>query len=123
MEVKPMNANNMNTITKRRALVAIWALAALALLPTTVFVHSGEEHVTGTVTKISDTSVTVKTTAGKAVEVGFDAKTTFAQAKKPVQKSDIKVGDRIVIHAGAHTVEIGAAHSQALEISRTPEPH
>jgi hypothetical protein len=38
--------------------------------------HGGEEHVTGTLTKISDTSVTVKTTAGKTVEVGFDAKMT-----------------------------------------------
>ena len=111
-----MNANNMNTITKRRALGAISALAALALLPTTVFAHGGEEHVIGTVTSISDTSVTVKTTAGKTVEVGFDTKTTFAEAKKPVQKSDIKVGHRIVIHAVevneklvAHTVEIGVA--------------
>ena len=58
----------------------------------------------------------MKTTAAKIVEVGFDAKTTFAQAKKLIQKSDIKVGDRIVIHAVevneklvAHTVEIGAA--------------
>lgn len=67
-------------------------------------------------TGISDTSITVKTTAGKLVEVGFDAKTTFARAKQPIQRSDIKVGDRIVIHAVeinekfvAHTVAIGAA--------------
>ena len=111
-----MNTNNMNTITKRRTLVAIFALAVLALLPATVFAHGGEEHVIGTVTRISDTSITVKTRAGKTVEVGFGTKTTFAQAKKPIQKSDIKVGDRVVIHAVevneklvAHTVEIGVA--------------
>lgn len=110
-----MNVNNMNTITRHRTLVAICCFAALALLQATVFAHGGEEHVIGTVTSISNTSVTVKTTAGKAVEVGFDTKTTFAQANKPIQKSDIKVGDRIVIHAVevseklvAHTVEIGA---------------
>jgi hypothetical protein len=68
------------------------------------------------VTQISDTSVTVKTTAGKTVQVAFDAQTTYARAKAPIQKVDIKVGDRIVIHAAeinekliAHTVEIGAS--------------
>lgn len=109
--------NNMNTTTTRRAgLTAIFAIAALALLPAIATAHGGEEHVIGTVSSISDHSVTVKTTAGKLVEVGFDAKTTFARAKQPIQKSDIKVGDRTVIHAVevneklvAHTVEIGGA--------------
>ena len=111
-----MNRNSTHTI-KLKIQVALLAILSLALLPTIATAHGGEEHVTGTVTKISDTSVTVKTTAGKTVEVGFDAKmTTFARAKQPIQKTDIKVGDRIVIHAMevneklvAHTVEIGAA--------------
>jgi hypothetical protein len=111
-----MNKTNTSTITKRRALAAIFGILALALLPTIASGHGGEEHVIGTVTSVSDASITVKTTAGKMVAVGFDAKTTFARAKQPIQKADIKVGDRIVIHAVevneklvAHTVEIGAA--------------
>ena len=110
-----MNRNSMNTTTKLKIQVALLAIVSLVLLPTIAAAHGGEEHVTGTVTKISDTSVTVKTTAAKAVEVGFDAKTTYARGKQPIQKTDIKVGDRIVIHAAevneklvAHTVEIGA---------------
>ena len=110
-----MNRHSTNT-TKPKVHLAILAIVFLALLPTIAAAHGGEEHVTGTVTKISDTSVTVKTTAGKTVEVGFDAKTTYARAKQPIQKADIKVGDRIVIHAVevneklvAHTVEIGTA--------------
>jgi hypothetical protein len=89
---------------------------AFALLPTIAIGHGGEEHVIGTVAKISDTSVTVKTTAGKSVDVGFDAKTTYERAKKPVEKTDIKTGDKVVIHAMemneklvAHTVELGLA--------------
>lgn len=116
MGVNHMNRNKMIITTKRRVLVAIFAVITLALLPTIAAAHGGEEHVIGTVTSISDTSVSVKTTAGKTVEVGFDAKTTFARAKQLIQKSDIKVGDRVVIHAMemneklvAHTVEIGAA--------------
>ena len=107
---------HISTSTKLKIQVAFLAIVSLALLPTIAIAHGGEEHVTGTVTKISDTSVTVKTTAGKTVEVGFDAKTTYAQGKATIQKTDIKVGDKIVIHAEevneklvAHTVEIGAA--------------
>jgi hypothetical protein len=114
-----MNRNSINT-TKLKMHVAILAIVSLALLPTIATAHGGEEHVTGTVTKISDTSVTVKTTAGKTVEVGFDAKTTYVRAKQPIEKTDIKVGDRIVIHAMemdkklvAHTVEIGTAKQAA----------
>ncbi len=112
-----MNTHSMNTTTKLKIQVALLAIVSLALLPTIAPAHGGEEHVTGTVTKISDTSVTVKTTTGKTVEVGFDAKmTTYERAKQPIQKTDIKVGDKIVIHAMevnekliAHSVELGAA--------------
>jgi Cu/Ag efflux protein CusF len=117
MEINHMNKHRMNTTIKLKIQVALLAILSLALLPTIATAHGGEEHVTGTVTKISDTSVTVKTTAGKIVEVGFDAKmTTYVRAKQPIQKTDIKVGDRIVIHAMevneklvAHSVELGAA--------------
>jgi hypothetical protein len=108
-----MNRHSTNT-TKLKRHIAILAIVFLALLPTIAAAHGGEEHVTGTVTKVSDTSVTVKTAAGKTVEVGFDAKTTYTHAKQPIRNADIKVGDRIVIHAAevneklvAHTVEIG----------------
>jgi hypothetical protein len=111
-----MNTQSTTT-TRLKIQIALVTILALALLPAIVSAHGGEEHVIGTVTKVSDTSVTVKTTAGKIVEVGFDAKmTTYARAKAPTQKSDVKVGDRIVIHAMevneklvAHTVELGAA--------------
>src|SRR6266481_3168811 len=118
MESNHMNRHSINT-TKRKIHVAILAIVSLALLPTIATAHTahgGEEHVTGTVTSISDASVTVKTTAGKTVEMRFDAKTTYARGKEPLQKTDIKVGDRIVIHAAevneklvAHTVAIGTA--------------
>ena len=116
METNHMNTHSMNT-TRLKIQVALLAILSLALLPAIATAHGGEEHVTGTVTKISDTSVTVKTTAGKIVEVGFDPKmTTYQRAKQAIQKTDIKVGDKIVIHAMevnekliAHSVELGAA--------------
>ena len=110
-----MNIHNTKNI-KPRIQAAILAVVSVALLTTIATAHGGEQHVMGTVTKVSDTAVTVKTTAGKTVEVGFDSKTTYRRAKQPIQKTDIKVGDRIVIHATevkeklvARTVEIGTA--------------
>ncbi|MGD0133329.1 MAG: DUF5666 domain-containing protein [Bryobacteraceae bacterium] len=102
-----------NIITRRLLLLA------LAITPAIAFAHGGLEHVRGTVAKISDQSVTVTTTAGKTVEVLLDAKTTYAKADKPIQKSDLQVGDRVVIHAAesgttltAHTVEVGVSASK-----------
>jgi len=99
---------NTNTITRLALIVA------LAIAPGIVLAHGGLEHVKGTVAKVSDQSVTVTTIAGKTVEVLLDAQTTYARADKPMQKSDLKVGDRVVIHAAekgttltAHTVEVG----------------
>ena len=104
---------NRNIITRRLLLLA------LAITPAIAFAHGGLEHVRGTVAKISDQSVTVTTTAGKTVEVLLDAKTTYAKADKPIQKSDLQVGDRVVIHAAesgttltAHTVEVGVSASK-----------
>jgi len=59
------------------------------------------------------------------VEVAFDAKTIFAKAKQSIQNSDIKVGDRVVIHAldvneklTAHSIL--SSYSKAQDQSRGP---
>jgi Domain of unknown function (DUF5666) len=114
-----MNQPNRNTITITRWFL----LLALAVAPGIVYAHGGLEHVRGTIAKVSDQSVTVTTTTGKTVEVLLDAQTTYSRAEKPIQKADLKVGDRVVIHAAekeaaagttltAHTVEVGASISK-----------
>ena len=102
----------MNHVMKIATRIALAASLSLGLL----VAHNGMEHVTGTVAKISDTSITVNTTKGKMVEVAFDAKTEFTKASQPFAKSDIKVGERVVVHAMgepgkyvAHIVQLGAA--------------
>jgi hypothetical protein len=109
MEANYMNKNR--TIITRAILATVLGLPLLSSL---AIAHGGLEHVIGTVAVISDTSITVKTAAGKTVEVALDAKTTFSKSEQPIQKTDIKVGDRVVIHAAktgatltAHTVAIG----------------
>ncbi len=103
---------NMNILTRRLLLLAV----VPAMLSLAAFAHDGMEHVRGTVTKVSDQSVTVTTAAGKTVEVMLAADTTYERAAKPMQKSDLKVGDHVLIHAmekaevlTAHTVAVGTA--------------
>lgn len=80
--------------------IRVWVLlACMALAAGVAVAHGGEEHVLGTVAKVSADSITVKTTAGKLVTVGVAPETTFTKAKAAMTVSDLKVGDRVVIHA------------------------
>jgi hypothetical protein len=116
MEKNPMNRVNTNIHLTRRVLLL--ALAPM-LLSLAALAHDGMEHVRGTVAKVSDQSVTITTAAGKTVEVMLDGQTTYARADKPIQKTDLKVGDHVLIHAAekgttltAHTVAVGVSASK-----------
>ena len=109
-----MKTRSMYIIIKR------WATAAAlaALLSGMALAHGALEHVMGTVASVSDSSITVTTTAGKSVEVMLDGKTKYTRANQAMQRSELKPGDRVVIHAEkegvkltAETVQIGAAAS------------
>jgi len=108
--------NTPSIITRNQIAMAIAFVFVLALLPVIALAHGGFEHVMGTVSKVSDTSVTVTTAAGKSVDVALDAKTTYARATQALQRTDMKVGDRVVIDAvktgdklAAHSIKIGGA--------------
>jgi hypothetical protein len=77
--------------------------------------NGADEYVVGTVSKISESAVTVKTAAGKFVKVSFGEKTIYLRAKRPIKRSSIHGGDRIVIYVVkvkkkliANTVEVRA---------------
>ena len=81
---------------KARALILFVciSLAAVAALA-----HGGEEHVIGTVSKVTSDSITVKTTDNKMVTVGVVPATMFMMGKMMMKNGDLKVGNRVVIHA------------------------
>ena len=84
------------------------------------FAHEGMEHVMGTVTQVSADSITVKTAKSALVTVALAADTQFVKDKTTVKITDVKVGERVVIHAKrdekdatklvAHMVMIGQAN-------------
>jgi hypothetical protein len=74
------------------------AILLLALSPMGL-AHGKEKHVMGTVTSISDTSITVETTAKKSVTVAVNDKTKFEKSGAGATLKDLKVGDKVAIHA------------------------
>jgi preprotein translocase subunit YajC len=77
--------------------VAVFALALA--LSASAFAHGNEKHVMGTVTSISDNSITVETKSKKTVTVTCSAATKFQKSRSPAALKDLKVGDKVVIHA------------------------
>lgn len=80
----------------KRAVAAVTLLFALSLM---AFAHGKEKHVMGTVTGISDSSITVETTAKKSVTVDVSDKTKFEKSGSPAKLKDLKVGDKVVVRA------------------------
>ena len=80
----------------RRSLIA---MLLLILIPALMHAHGGMIHVMGTVTALTDTSITVETADKKTIEIALTDTTTFQNGSKPSAKKDLKIGYRVVVHA------------------------
>lgn len=80
----------------KRAIAVTTLLFALSVM---VFAHGKEKHVMGKVTSVSDNSITVETTAKQSVTVEVNDKTKFEKSGAAATQKDLKVGDKVVIHA------------------------
>jgi len=101
---------------------AVTAIALLLLLSVMALAHGKEEHIKGTVTNISENSITVETSSKKSVSVDLNDKTKFEKSGSPATLADLKVGDKVVVHAElsdnklvASEVHFGAKGKQAME--------
>lgn len=100
------------------------ALSALLLVSVVVFAHGNEQHVIGTVASIEGNSVTVSTVAGGTATVNLVTTTKFLKGEAAATLKDVKVGDRVVIHAKpigktleASEVKIGVAAGSTAKAS------
>ena len=84
-------------------------LMCVVLLEALTFAHGGMEHVMGTVTGITDHSLSVKTSDGAVATVEFDGETKFLKGDAPATVKDVHVGSRVVIHAHKHDNGLQAA--------------
>jgi hypothetical protein len=79
------------------------------------FAHGKEQHVMGTVTAMSDNSITVQTSE-ETITVYTMPETKFVNSGAPASMKDPQIGDRVVIHTGkmnnklmANEVHFGAS--------------
>ena len=111
-----MNHNNSTTIIRRFAHGA-WLRVGLILvaLAAQIIAHGGFEHVIGTVVKVENNVLTVKTAKGD-VDVKLSEKTEITRNDQKAQAADLKPGTRIVVDVPegskdrvAHSVKVGVS--------------
>jgi hypothetical protein len=99
----------------KRAILAVYAVLTLA---TMVWAHGDEQHVMGTVTKIDARSISVKTTDGAVKTVMVTPETKFVKNGSMTTLGNLKVGDRVVIHAKAIGDMLHATEVKIGEVSK-----
>ncbi|HXM95214.1 MAG TPA: DUF5666 domain-containing protein [Candidatus Dormibacteraeota bacterium] len=77
----------------------ILLVATIALAAGPVFAHGKEQHVMGTVTAMTDTSITVQTKAKGTVTIYTMPETKYEKSGAAASMKDLKIGDRVVVHA------------------------
>jgi hypothetical protein len=91
-----------------------YRLLAVALLVLSIptFAHGNMDHILGTVTSIAGNVITVEKD-GKLTEILLATFTTYETNGQPGKQGDLRVGDRVVIHATkmndketAHTIRL-----------------
>jgi Domain of unknown function (DUF5666) len=97
-------------------LIAIVALAAGA-----AFAHGKDQHVMGTVTAVTEDSITVQTKAKDPVTVYTMPDTKYEKSGSAASMKDLKVGDRVVIHAGKMGDKLMANEVRFGVVARTPQ--
>jgi len=108
----------------KKAILATGAVALVVLtLAAAALAHGDMEHLLGTVTAVTDHSVTVKTPKGEVKEVEVDKTTRLVRAEQGISLSDVHVGDRVVIHARMHDEKLLAAEVRLAPQSSGPSHH
>jgi hypothetical protein len=98
----------------RRIGSAMLLFLAFSLVTLATLAHGTDKDVLGTVTKITDSEITVQAQDGSLQVVKIAPDTSFVKSGASATLKDLKVGDRVVIHAKpvgsdliAHEVRFG----------------
>jgi hypothetical protein len=116
----------VTTITTRvsTGALALTLAVTLFVFAMPVFAHGGFDHVMGTVVKVANNVLTVKTTKGN-VDVKLDDKTELTKNDQKAMLTDLKPGVRVVVDIPegskdkiAHSVKIGVAAAAAHDATK-----
>ena len=108
---------SITTIRSLRTAAALALAGLLLAFAAPALAHGGFDHVIGTVSKLANNVVTVKTTKGD-VDVKLTDKTEITKGDQKAEIGDLKPGVRVVIDVPegskdrvAHSVKVGVASS------------
>jgi hypothetical protein len=104
---------------KRRFLIATLLLTTASLL---AYAHEGMIHVIGTVTALTEKSITVTTADKQSVGVVLTQTTTYEKGTALAAWKDLKIGDRVVIHA-VKVNDVLQAHDVRFSEVTVASPH
>src|SRR5262245_43036818 len=97
--------------------LSILLLVFATLVP--AFAHGGFDHIRGTVVKVANNVLTIKTTKGN-VDVKLDSHTDLTRNDQKAQLADLKPGARVIVDVPkgdkdlvAHSVKIGTVTAAA----------
>lgn len=83
----------------KHRICSVLSVTALLLGSINLFAHGGMEHVMGTIAAVTENSVTVETVKHTKVTILIDPATKFTNSNAQASFKDLKVGDRVVVHA------------------------
>lgn len=92
----------------KRMLTVLFLTFALAGV---LAAHEGMQHFLGKVTAVAENSITVETAGkeSKVVTVSIAPQTKFEKDGSPASLKDLKVGERVVVHAKENNKKLEAA--------------
>lgn len=81
-----------------RSLVFVMVCLAVTI-PVSLRAHPTGEHVQGVVSSITKTTIVVQVNATQSKTVLLTETTKFEKVDVPATRADVKVGDKVVVHA------------------------
>jgi len=117
-----MNLNN-TTITNKRLVqhTSLWLSMALLAFAVQLIAHGGFEHLIGSVVKIENNVLTVKTAKGN-VDVRLNEQTEITRNDQKAAAADLKPGTRVVVDVPEGSKD-RIAHSVKIGVSRAIDTH
>jgi hypothetical protein len=108
------NQKGNNAMYRKSLLLLVVSLLSAPLLSA----HGNEKHVLGTVTAIAAGAISVETTSHQVQTVQITSETKFVRSGSRSSLNELKVGDRVVIHA-----KLAGDKLEATEVKSGPQPH
>jgi hypothetical protein len=104
----------------------VGVVLAMTFSAALAYAHGDAEHVRGTVTSVSATSISVQTPDKKTRTISLDAKAMVMRGSSHLTMGDVKVGDRVVIDVDKKTslaTEITLGAAKAASTAKGSDEH